>query len=148
MALAPDQIYFSQQARMYSLLVLLAISSTYAIALSKKYSGKRWPYVGYAVLSTAGLYTHYEYFFFFTAQLAFIWIGSRLGRENKKPWALTQALVLAAFAPWLLITVAQKKTSPEIVAWVHGSLGSNLIVTEVVTKVTRLISVPELPLGW
>ena len=29
MSLAPEQIYFSQQARMYSLLVLLAISSTY-----------------------------------------------------------------------------------------------------------------------
>jgi len=148
MALAPDQIYFSQQARMYSLLVLLAISSTYVIALSKKHSDKRWPYAGYAVLSIAGLYTHYEYFFFFTAQLAYIWIGSRLGRENKKSWALTHALVFAAFAPWLLITVAQKETSPEIVAWVHGSLGGNLILTEVVTKVTRLISVPELPLGW
>ena len=148
MALAPDQIYFSQQARMYSLLVLLAVLSTYLIALSKKHARKPWPYVGYALLSIAGLYTHYEYFFFFTAQLAFIWIGSRLGRENRKPWAVTQALVLAAFAPWLLVTVAQKRTSPEIVAWVHGSLDGNLILTEVVTKVTRLISVPELPLGW
>ena len=148
MALAPDQIYFSQQARMYSLLVLLAISSTYLIALSQKHADKRWPYVGYAVLSIAGLYTHYEYFFLLAAQFVFIWIGSGLGRENRKPWAATQSLVLAAFAPWLLITVAQKRTSPEIVAWVHGSLGGNLILTEVVTKVTRLISVPELPLGW
>jgi len=148
MALAPDQIYFSQQARMYSLVVLLAVSSTYLIALSKKYPKKWWPYFSYAVLSIAGLYTHYEYFFLLAAQLAFIWIGSRLGRENKKPWAVTHALIFAAFAPWLLITVAQKKASPEIVAWVHGSLGGNLILTEVVTKVMRLISVPELPLGW
>lgn len=148
MALAPDQIYFSQQARMYSLLVLLAVSSTYMIALSKKYSKKRWPYVAYAVLSITGLYTHYEYFFFLAAQLAFIWIGSRLGRENKRPWAVTHAVVFAAFTPWLLTTIAQKKTSPEIVAWVHGSLGGNLILTEMVTKVTRLISVPELPAGW
>jgi uncharacterized membrane protein len=148
MALAPDQIYFSQQARMYSLIIFLAISSTYLIALSQKYPKKRWPYVSYAVLSIAGLYTHYEYFFFLAAQFAFIWIGSRVGRENKKPWAVTHAVVFAAFAPWLLTTITQKKTSPEIVAWVHGSLSGNLILNEIVAKVTRLISVPELPAGW
>jgi hypothetical protein len=148
MALAPDQIYFSQQARMYSLLVLLTVSSTYLIALSKKYPRKRWPYVSYAILSIAGLYTHYEYLFFLMAQLSFIWVGSRLGRENKKSWAVTYAVVFAAFAPWLLTTIAQKKTSPEIVAWVHGSLGGNLILSEAATKVMRLISVPELPAGW
>jgi uncharacterized membrane protein len=148
MALAPDQIYFSQQARMYSLIIFLAISSTYLIALSQKYPKKRWPYVSYAVLSIAGLYTHYEYFFFLAAQFAFIWIGSRVGRENKKPWAATHAVVFAAFAPWLLTTITQKKTSPEIVAWVHGSLSGNLILNEIVAKVTRLISVPELPAGW
>jgi len=148
MALAPDQIYFSQQARMYSLLILLAISSTYVIALSKKYPQKLWPYLSYAALSIIGLYTHYEYFFFLAAQVAFIWIGSRLGRENKRAWTVTHAVVFAAFAPWLLTTIAQKKTSPEIVAWVHGSLGGNLILTEALTKITRLISVPELPGGW
>ena len=48
----------------------------------------------------------------------------------------------------MLITLAQKANSPEIIAWVNGSLTSNLILTEVVTKIARLISVPELPLGW
>jgi len=148
MALAPEQIYFSQQARMYPLLVLFAVSSTYALALAKKYPRNNWPYVFYALVSVAGLYTHYEYFFLFAAQAAFVWIGSALGREHKSRWLLAEGIACAAFAPWLLIGISQKKTSPEIVAWVNGSLSGNQILTETLTKIARLISVPELPLGW
>ena len=148
MALAPEQIYFSQQARMYPLLVLLAISSTYALVLGKKHSQQKWPYILYACLSIAGLYTHYEYFFFFAVQVAFVAVGSRLGRDQKKRWLLSQLAVCLAFAPWVLTTISQKKTSPEIVAWVSGSLSGNLILTDTLTKLARLISVPELPLGW
>lgn len=152
MALAPEQIYFSQQARMYSLLTLLAIASTYNLVLAVKRSESSWLYFSYALISVVGLYTHYEYAFCFAAQVAYVWLGvwleSPLGRKKPSRWLITQAGIAVAFLPWMLIMLAQKANSPEIIAWVNGSLTSNLILTEVVTKIARLISVPELPLGW
>ncbi len=50
MALSPEQIYFSQQARMYSLLPLLVISSTYALVLVRKHSANRWLYFAYSLI--------------------------------------------------------------------------------------------------
>lgn len=145
---SPEHIYFSQQARMYTLLMLLLVSSTYVLVLIGKRTTNRWLYVAYAVLSTAGLYTHYEYVFCLAAQVVYIWLVSKQGRQQWRHWLMTHAAVGLAFLPWVLISLAQKKTSPEIIAWVNGSLPANIVLTEFVTKTARLISVPELPFGW
>ncbi len=144
----PEQIHYSQQARMYPLLALLAIASTFAITLARKHSSSRLPYVLFAVLSIAGLYTHYEYVFFFAAQSFYIWVVSPLGRQKKFPWLVTECAIVAAFFPWVLIGIAQSRTSPEIIAWVRGPLSTEMVLTEIVSKLTRLISVPEAPFGW
>ncbi|MEP6637208.1 MAG: glycosyltransferase family 39 protein [Acidobacteriota bacterium] len=148
LAFSPDQIYFSQQARMYPLLVLLVVTSTYLIVLAAKHPARKWLYLAYALVSIGGLYTHYEYVFCLAAQTAFIWILSPEGRRHWSHWLSTQAAIAAAFLPWVLISVAQKKTSPEVIGWVHGTLPANLVLTEFLTKTARLISVPELPFGW
>ena len=147
-AFMPEQIHYSQQARMYPLLALLAIASTYALTLTRKYSSSRLPYVLFAVLSLAGLYTHYEYVFLFAAQTIYIWIASSLGRQKKFFWLVTEGAIVAAFAPWLLIGLAQSRTSREIIAWARGPLSPQMMIAEIVSKMTRLISVPEAPLGW
>jgi hypothetical protein len=133
---------------MYPLLALLAIASTWAITLARKRSSSRLPYVLFAVLSIAGLYTHYEYVFFFAAQTFYIWVVSPLGREKKFAWLITQGAIVTAFFPWMLIGIAQSRTSPEIIAWVRGPLTTETVLTEIVSKLTRLISVPEAPFGW
>jgi hypothetical protein len=148
MAFMPEQIHYSQQARMYPLLALIAISSTYAITLTRKYPSSRLPYILFAVLSVAGLYTHYEYVFLLAAQSIHIWIASTPGRRNKFSWLVTQAAVVAAFLPWLVIGLAQRQSSREIIAWVRGPLSPSIIIAEIASKMTRLISVPEAPVGW
>jgi uncharacterized membrane protein len=148
LAFSPDHIYYSQQARMYPLLVFLVVLSTYSMIVATRRSSEKWPYVIYALLSIAGLYTHYEYIFCLAAQTAYVWLGSAAGTRNKFQWLLTQLLIAAAFAPWVLISLAQKKTSSEVIAWVSGKLSANIILAEVVGKVIQLISVPELSLGW
>jgi uncharacterized membrane protein len=148
LSFSPEQIYFSQQARMYPLLMLLLVSSTYVIILIGKSPTNKWLYLAYAVLSTAGLYTHYEYIFCLAAQVAYVWLVSDQGRRHWRYWLGTDAAVGIAFLPWILISLAQKKTSPEIIAWVNGTLPANIVLTEFITKTARLISVPELPFGW
>ncbi|MEO7970013.1 MAG: glycosyltransferase family 39 protein [bacterium] len=147
-AFMPEQIHYSQQARMYPLLALLAIASTYAITLARKYSSSRLPYILFAVLSVAGLYTHYEYVFVLAAQSVYIWIASPLGRAKKFYWFVTEGAVVAAFSPWLLIGLAQSRTSQQIIAWARGPLSPEMVIAEIFSKLTRLMSVPEAPLGW
>ena len=148
LAFSPEQIYFAQQARMYPLLMLLLVSSTYLLVLARKHSRKNWFYVGYVLVSVAGLYTHYEYVFCLTAQVFYIGILTREGRQNWKQWLAAYAAIGLAFLPWVLISRAQKQTSGEIIAWVNGSLPANLVLTELLTKTARLVSVPEMPFGW
>lgn len=133
---------------MYPLLALLAISSTYAITLTRKYSSSRLPYLLFALLSVAGLYTHYEYVFVLAAQSIYIWLAATLGRRNKFSWSVTQGAVVVAFLPWLVIGFAQRQTSQEIIAWARGPLSPGMMIAEIASRMTRLISVPEAPLGW
>jgi uncharacterized membrane protein len=146
--LMPEQIHFAQQARMYPLLVLLAVASTYALALARQRPRAHAPYVVYALTSVAGLYTHYEYVFFLAAQAFYIWCASPLGRERKRAWLVTQASVALALCPWLVVSLTQRRASAEVIAWAHGDLSAATLGAEVLSKLTRLISVPEVPFGW
>lgn len=148
MALSPEQIYFSQQARMYPLLTLLAISSTYLLVLIQRKPKKLSLLISYAVISILGLYCHYEYSFFLLGQIAYVWIFSKLGRESFRTWLLVHGGIGLAFLPWVINSFAQKTHSPEVIAWINGHLTGNQILIEVLTKLARLVSVPELPLGW
>jgi len=146
--LMPEQIHFAQQARMYTLLVLLAVASTYALTLARKQPRAPAPYIIYALTSVAGLYTHYEYVFFLAAQTCFIWLASSLGRQQKQAWLGTQGAVALAFSPWLVIGLTQRRASAEVIAWAHGNLTAATLGTELVSKLTRLIAVPEVSFGW
>src|SRR5678809_288957 len=104
LAFSPEQIYFSQQARMYPLLMLLLVSSTYLLVLTRKHSRNKWFYVGYVLVSVAGLYTHYEYVFCLAAQVFYIGILTREGRQNWKQWLAAYVAIGLAFLPWVLIS--------------------------------------------
>lgn len=150
MGLMPEQIYFAQQARMYALLILLAVASTYILALIYKQhvAPPKLYLLLYALLSIAGLYTHYEYVFFLAAQTLFIWYAAPLGRAHKQAWLLTQIAIALACGPWLLVGLSQRQASAEVIAWVHGELTGAALGATVADKLTKLIAVPELSFGW
>jgi hypothetical protein len=148
MAFEPEQIYFAQQARMYTLLAVLVVSSTYLLLLALRRPEKKLLYALYAVVSIAGLYTHYEYVFCLAGQTVFVWIFITQARAHWRRWLITQLAIALAFAPWALITLAQKKTSDEVIAWASGALPANLVLNEIVAKLAKFISVGELPFGW
>jgi uncharacterized membrane protein len=150
MGLMPEQIYYAQQARMYALLILLAVASTYLLALAHKHheAPPKLYLLLYALLSIAGLYTHYEYVFFLVAQTLFIWYAAPLGRAHWRAWLLTQIAIALAFGPWLLVGLSQRQASAEVIAWVHGELTGAALGATVADKLTKLIAVPELSFGW
>jgi mannosyltransferase len=114
LAISPAHIWFSQQARMYILLVLLGSLSTWAAwRWWAEDAGRTWPRsLFYLVVTLAALYTQYFALLLVVAQtiagLLLYW-----PRANHRRWRLAggwmaiQAVVLAGFLPWLPIMVKQ-----------------------------------------
>ncbi len=72
MALFPFQIYFAQEARMYSLVVLLSVGLTWIFLYMVMAKSKWFVWGGYILIAVAGLYTHY--FFAFLLIALHLWL--------------------------------------------------------------------------
>lgn len=99
-------VYYSQQARPYSLLLLSTLSATYLWilvleSLSEKGSLPRWPVFGYIVAAAVCSYVHHFGLYFIALQAA----GAVLFLA-RRPRALLRILavyliILVAYLPWL-----------------------------------------------
>ena len=117
-AVNPFQVYYSQEARMYVLLAVLAAGTMLALARLVE----RPSLLGFAflvLLEVAGLYTHYSFAFVILAAnlsyalwLALIWRREPVGRRAWH-WLLSQAAVVLLYLPWLPIALRQISTWPK-----------------------------------
>jgi len=108
LALAPFLIRYSQEARMYGLLGLFTISATYVLLRYLEHRNNvRWLII-YALLMSAGLYTHYftalvvvaHWLYVATLDSPWQW---RLGKSFwlSWPWLLTNVGIVVLWLPWL-----------------------------------------------
>jgi 4-amino-4-deoxy-L-arabinose transferase-like glycosyltransferase len=104
-ALSPFFIWYAQEARMYTMMLVFALLSTGAMWKALQRDRARW-WVLYALATGAGLMTQYFFGFLVLGQAAFM----LLGRENRRRramlgWAaslLVASLPLAWWAPQVL----------------------------------------------
>ncbi len=104
-SVAPLMIWYSQEARMYALLMLFGVTAMWAqVRILKR--GGRFPWVIYAVASAAMVWTQYFALWQLVAQqLVFVFWMWRRRRDGEavKPlfvgWLLTGIAILAAFYP-------------------------------------------------
>src|SRR5450631_1430317 len=95
-ALSPFMIYYSAEARSYSVLMFLVTSSTLAMLLAIDTRRTRW-WVLYAVCSCAAIYTHYTCGFVLAVQFAWIiWAHPDL----RRPMVLANVGVIVGLLPW------------------------------------------------
>jgi uncharacterized membrane protein len=109
MAVSPFQIMYSQEARVYGLMVLLALVSFYFFVrvLSKERSTPAQ--VGYVISTSALMYTHVYALFVVLAQnvyLAGAFLGKALGlkteaRPGLERWLFLQACLFVLYVPAL-----------------------------------------------
>ena len=106
LALAPFQIQYAQEMRMYSLGAFLIIASSYfLIKVFKKFS---WcGFSIYTLLIIMALYTHYYLIFSIFAQALIVLIW------RKKRILLSYVIAGLSFLPWLKIFIAQTKQVTE-----------------------------------
>lgn len=99
-ATSPFLLYYGQEARMYPLLALLAILSSWAF-LRWRESGTSRAAVGYVLLATLGMYTHFFFLFLLLAHLV-AGIVAEPGRRTPafRRIVAAQLAVGVAYLPW------------------------------------------------
>ncbi|MFN2188373.1 MAG: glycosyltransferase family 39 protein, partial [Candidatus Promineifilaceae bacterium] len=118
-AINPALVYYSQEARMYELLALLASLSTALLIMWMQSGGKRiLPAIGYVLTAAAGLYTHYFFPAVLLAQnlIMLLWLlvqwrtpGDETQVGNRRGflfgaagrWALIMIITFLLYLPWI-----------------------------------------------
>ncbi|MBN1812974.1 MAG: glycosyltransferase family 39 protein [Anaerolineae bacterium] len=93
-AFSPFYLWYAQEARMYTWIVVLSLASVYALLALLKGKPRRRDYVVYAAVTLALLYTHYSGFFL----LAFEVIAYGVCRLRGRPWIALVIFVFLAVA--------------------------------------------------
>lgn len=127
MTFSPYAIWYSQEARMYSLYLFLSVVF---VALSWRASERPFGpalYISLVGVTIMGLYTHH-----FMALLSFsfgLYLLGRLGLSNARLWwwASTQAVAAASFLYWLYLSSERLSTGagvskPAFALWIPYSL--------------------------
>lgn len=98
-AASPIQVFYSQQARMYALLSLLALLSFYWLWQAVARNRRRYV-VGYALATLAALYVHNHGLYLLPAHAAvLLWSGAL--RRRPGTWLICLACIAAGYLPWL-----------------------------------------------
>ncbi len=131
LALSSFNIYYSQETRMYSLMVLLALLSMYFFWRFLQQSNLVSS-VGYVLSTTLLVYAHYYGWFVVIAENIYVVTLLLLSKNRTyklKHWVTLQVIVLALFAPWITSLVNQFSRpgavgaySPATIATIIGTL--------------------------
>jgi mannosyltransferase len=109
LAVSSFNIRYSQETRMYSLLVLLGLLSMYFfIRLSERSTPITW--AGYVISTTLLLYTHAYGLFLLIAQNLYVVTLLVVSRKDVfwwRRWAVLQLMVIVLFAPWVPVLIHQ-----------------------------------------
>jgi mannosyltransferase len=85
LALSPHHVYYSQEARAYALVVLLATGGTCLLIRALR-DNRRRDWCGYAVLAALGVYMHYQGFFVIVGQTLATLTVLMLRRTPRAGW--------------------------------------------------------------
>jgi len=122
LALSPLHIWYSQEARMYVMVTMLSLLSSYLmlLALHRK-RGLYW--LGYVLAAILSLYTHYFALFVLLFQNLFViycfWRGN--SKDLWRIWIMAELAILLLFLPWVPILYHQVTTGGG--GWVERSVG-------------------------
>jgi mannosyltransferase len=121
LAISPYQVEYAQEARAYSLMLLLGIwSCERFVALTHHRTPLRE--ASYVIVSALLLYTHLYGVFALAAQhVAYaFWLGRVRGTLPPRRWLALNAAVAALFAPWVPTAIAWTRSVATADFWAHA----------------------------
>jgi 4-amino-4-deoxy-L-arabinose transferase-like glycosyltransferase len=120
LVVAPFHVYYSQEARMYALVMLLALASSYLFLLlleeGTSRAKRRVCWILYVLATSMAMYTQYYAAFLPAAQTLFLLLRFRRYKYVLPGWIAAQGALLVAYLPWLLYA------GPKLVAYVAEKL--------------------------
>jgi uncharacterized membrane protein len=134
LAVSPLYLWYSQEARMYTLVTFLCLLSSYLLlrALEGK-AGFLWG--GYIFVNILAIYSHFYAFFVLAFQVLFLlvwWAAKRKG-DTLLAGLLSQGSVVLAYLPWSGFVL--RRYAADVSYW-----RGELVFTEVVRKTLILFS--------
>ena len=117
-------IYYSQEARAYSPLLLFTLLSVYFwIPILKSLSEERWPRrrdtVGYILTALASAFLHYFGLYFIVLQAAACAIFLVQRRKHLLRFLLIYGAIAVLYSPWLPFMLHQLRHSGQTISWIE-----------------------------
>jgi mannosyltransferase len=110
LSLSPIFIRYSQEARMYTLLITIILAATYVLVYAQEHTKKRWPWAAYGVLVAAGMLTQYFAALAWLTHWVWRYVAVRSAGESwretrkkllSKEWVRAHIIATLLFLPWL-----------------------------------------------
>ena len=110
-SISPFMNWYANEARMYSLLVLVSLINMYFfIGITKNNSTSSW--LGFTVSALFGIYTHYFFWLLLLSSLIFYVFNRHLFAPKAfRNILFTTIILVVAFAPWVTFVVLLGKVS-------------------------------------
>jgi hypothetical protein len=156
-AVHPLLVYYAQEARMYTLLVLLGLVAAYLLVRAAGRAGQRWGlWVAYVTVAAAALYTHYFAVFLLgglgCAWLLDMWLARRAADDERHglgakllPFFGANGAVLLLYLPWLANLVTRLRVDRSY--WT-GTLKVHEAVLDIAMSFTSGETMPEPVALW
>jgi mannosyltransferase len=121
LAISPYHVWYSQEAKMYTLVVLLGLASTYAL-VEALLRNERWWWVAYGVVTTLMFYTHVATVLVFAAQTLYVIAAHRRWRGRERRWLAVAAFLTVPYLPiaaWAMRVIggSVQTWQPDVSLW-------------------------------
>ena len=130
LAFSPLHIWYSQETRMYSLVIFLAIVGNYLFL--KAIEGNRLKYwLGYAICILALVYVHYFGCLMAVAHFIFLFVNRNSFdfKAALRRWILWMAVAGLAYLPWLIVIARSSGTRSANMGWISPVHWSDPLLT-------------------
>jgi len=115
-ALAPVQVYYSQETRMYTLAAFLTLLGFYLFVRLLEEGASRRIWAAYLFVTALSLYVHY-YSFLLLAAENLLFLFTLLHRKERRgflaSWLLSQFFLALLFLPWAKVSRGDGQWVPE-----------------------------------
>ena len=143
LAVSPYHLWYSQEAKMYTIVVLLAVLSSLLLVEALARNRAVW-WVAYVVATSLMFYTHVATVLVFAAQSGYVVLARRVWRGRERGWLLAAAALTLPYLPialWAAKVVGGGVATwqPDVGLWDAVSiLGIKLAVNRSTTDIERL----------
>ncbi len=133
-ACSPLHLLYDQEARQYSLWLLLLTLSCLALVHALRHD-RTLDWSLYTLSNLAGLYTHLPFVILIAVQGVWLFAlhrpGSTLGRGRRqvRRWLLANAAALLAFLPWIGVLILNQEQFQSFTGWMQRPIGIKEIVS-------------------